>query len=222
MHRQIATLQFTCMNSDGGYAAAPNVQSKTNAGGSREGSKNCTAGDNVVSSSDGTWGGCRGTKAVTHSGKWYYEASVARSGEGVCVCGLALPPRPLVSQTFVRAQKSGISLSIRNEGANMEDFQGSVLVLPHLCPLSVSEVGYAEYIRKALEEGFSEMYGLGPGRSLTGGGKNVFCYTVFPKKACGHTMYWRWAAGGWRLATGGWWRLVVVGGGWRRLVVGDW
>ena len=46
------------------------------------------------------------------------------------------------------------------------------------------------------------------------GKKKVFLYTVFPKKARGHTMCWRWVVGGGRLTTGNWWRLVVVGGGW--------
>ena len=43
--------------------------------------------------------------------------------------------------------------------------------------------------------------------------KNVSLHS-FPKKACTHTMCWRWAVGAWRL--------VAVGGGWQRLVVGDW
>ena len=54
--------------------------------------------------------------------------------------------------------------------------------------------------------------------------RNVFLYTVFPKRPrVAHMFNHGW----WRLAVGGWWRLAVgswrlaVGGGWRRLVVGD-
>ena len=61
-----------------------------------------------------------------------------------------------------------------------------------------------------------------PIRAVLNGEKKVFHCTVFPKKARGHTMCWRWAVSSWWLATGGWCRLVAVSGGWRRLVVGDW
>ena len=39
-------------------------------------------------------------------------------------------------------------------------FWGSMPLLPHLCPLSVPEVGYVGYIRKALEKGYLEHPGL--------------------------------------------------------------
>ena len=68
------------------------------------------------------------------------------------------------------------------------------------------------------------------GRSLSEK-KSVLLYS-FPKKACGHTMRWRWVVGGWWwLATvgGGWWWLAAVGGwglvidgGWQWLAVGGW
>ena len=49
--------------------------------------------------------------------------------------------------------------------ANTERFQGSVTLLPHLCPLSVPKGGggYVGYIRKALEKGFWRCMGLGGG-----------------------------------------------------------
>ena len=56
-----------------------------------------------------------------------------------------------------------ISLRDVESRANTERFQGSVPLLPHLCPLSVLKGGYMGYIRKALEKGFSEMYGFGGG-----------------------------------------------------------
>ena len=58
----------------------------------------------------------------------------------------------------------GFRISLRDVGfhANTEGFQGSVPLLPHLCPLSVLKRGGGGgmgYIWKALEKGFSEMYG---------------------------------------------------------------
>ena len=51
-----------------------------------------------------------------------------------------------------------ISLGDVRFRANTERFQGSVPLLPHLCPLSVPKGGggYVGYIRKALEKGYLE------------------------------------------------------------------
>ena len=49
-----------------------------------------------------------------------------------------------------------ISLDDVENCANSVGFRGSLPLLPHLCPLSVPEVGYVGYVRKALEKGYSE------------------------------------------------------------------
>ena len=53
-----------------------------------------------------------------------------------------------------------ISLGDVQNCANTVGFRGLVPVFPHLCPLSVPEVGYVGYIRKALEKGYLEHRGL--------------------------------------------------------------
>ena len=79
------------------------------------------------------------------------------------------PPNCPPKKAFKRPR---CAISLRDGGfcAKFVLFRGSQPLLPHLCPVSVLVGAYMGYIRKALEKGFPEMYGLGGGVR-----NNIFC-----------------------------------------------